>query len=162
MKIRTALMTRRRLGRLTMIGTLVVVPLVAACESGARAGPQGGVTVSDLQQKQYFYQGEYLGRMVTVSATVSDVLAPRVFELSEGDVRHPKLLVVTDQPVDISEGQAVRVTGIVGQAHTWDPSERVPYIQEDLYTRYETKAYLYHATVERLQAAEQGTGGSVS
>jgi hypothetical protein len=135
--------------RLAVLGALVVVPLMAACGNGAdTAGAQRGVTVSDLLHKEYFYQGDYLGRTVTVSAKVSDVLAPQVFELSDGDFRGKKLLVVTDQPVGVSDDEVVRVTGTVGQLHTAVPSEREPYIQEELYARHNTESYLYHATVE--------------
>ena len=95
--------------RLAVLGALVVVPLVAACGDGtAPAGAQRSLTVSDLQQREYFYQGDYLGRTVTVSAKVADVLAPQVFELSGGDfVRWARQLIdlldqlakVADEPV---------------------------------------------------------------
>jgi hypothetical protein len=132
-------------------GALVVVPL-AACGGGTTPQAQRAVTVSDLQHKAYFYQGSNLGRTITVSARVDDVLAPRVFELSDDHYRDEKLLVVTDQPVDVSKNETLRVTGTVGQLHRSVPSERVPYIQQDLYTRQETDAYLYHATIESLPA----------
>lgn len=106
---------KRRIGRLTVIGTLVVAPLAAACGGGDTAGPEGGVTIGDLQQDQDFYQGEYLGRIVTVSAAVSEVRGPRSLELSGGDFGEDTLLVVTAQPVKIAQGQVVRVTGTVGQ-----------------------------------------------
>jgi hypothetical protein len=148
MGIRTQSKTRTRIGRLAVIGTLVVVPLVVACGNGANTtrAPRG-ITVSDLQREDYFYQGDYLGQTVIVSAKVSDVLAPRVFELSGGDFLGKKLLVVTDQPVGVSKDKVVRVTGTVGQLHTSVPSEREPYIQEQLYARHNTEPYLYHATV---------------
>jgi len=149
--------------RWIVVGALVVMPLVAACGGGAlTTGPPRNITIGDLQHKEYFYQGDYLGRTVTLSATVSDVLAPRVTEVSGGDLRDAKLLVVTDQPVDVSEGQAVRVTGTVGQLHTSFPSDHVPYEQEDLYTRYDTKPYLYHGAVERLAATQHSPTGSIS
>jgi hypothetical protein len=147
-KIRTVLATRR-LRRIAVIGALVLVSFVAACGGGATAGAQRSVTASDLQRKEYFYQADYLGRRMTFSAIISDVLAPRVFELSGGDVGDMQLLVVTDQPVNVSEGQPVRVTGTAGQLHTSFPSDHAPYEQEDLYTGYDTKPYLYHATIER-------------
>ncbi|MGB8995382.1 MAG: hypothetical protein WCC65_08745 [Pseudonocardiaceae bacterium] len=149
MAIRVERRARTRIGRLTVIGALGVVPLVAGCGSATpAAGPQRGVTVSDLQQREYFYQGDYLGRAVTVSAKVSNVLGSRVFELSGGDFGHKKLLVVTDQPVEVTGDELVRVTGTVGQMHTSVPSDRAPYVQRDLYDRYHTESYLYHATVE--------------
>jgi hypothetical protein len=144
---------RRRIGRLIVVGALVIVALVPACGRGDDiTGPHRAVTIGDLQHKQYFYQGEYLGRRVTVSAAVSDVLGPRVFELSGGDFGDEKLQVVTDAPVEVSKDQVVRVTGTVGQLKLSAPSERVPYIQENLYAKYETKAYLYDATLERPHA----------
>ncbi len=146
MGLRTA---RTRIGQLAVIGALVVVPLVAGCgNAAAPAGEQRSVTVNDLLQGQYFYQGDHLGRTVTVSAKVFDVPAPRVLELSGDDFRGKKLLVVTDQPVGVSKDEMVRVTGTVGQLHTAVPSEREPYIQEELYARHNTESYLYHATVE--------------
>ena len=149
MGIRTQSGARARIGRLAVIGALVVVPVVAACGSGAApAGAQRGVTVSDLLHKEYFYQGDHLGRTVTVSAKVSDVRSPQVFDLSNEDFGDKKLLVVTDQPVEVSEDEVVWVTGTVGQLHTAVPSERGPYIQEELYARHNTEPYLYHATVE--------------
>ena len=141
---------KRRSWRLVLVGALVVVPL-AARGGGPTAQAQRGATISDLQHKQYFYQGDYLGRTITVSGRVDDVLAPRVFELSD-EHRGDKLLVVTDQPVEASKDEAVRVTGTVGQLHRSAPSERVPYFQQDLYTRHETDAYLYHATIASLPA----------
>ncbi len=107
---------KRRVSRLLVIGTLVAVPLVAACGRGDdMAGPRRAVTVGDLQHKQYFYQGEYLGRRVTVSAAVSDVLGPRTFELSGADFGDEKLQVVTDAPVEVSKDQVAWATGTVGQ-----------------------------------------------
>lgn len=137
---------RRRSWRVIVVGALVVVPL-AACGSPTTQ-PQRGVTIRNLQHKSYFYQGDYLARTITVSARVDDVLSPRVFELSDEDYRAEKLLVVTDQPVEVSKDEAVRVTGTVGQLHRTVPSEGVPYIQRELYARQDTDAYLYHATVE--------------
>lgn len=150
--------TKRRIGQLTVIGALTVVPLSAACGGGETAGSERGVTVDDLQQEEYFYQGEHLGRTVTVSAAVSEVLGPRWFELSGGDFGDDTLLVTTGQPVEVANGEVVRVTGTVGQLHRSVPSERVPYLQMSLYAKYETEAYLYGATVEPLPATQQGKG----
>jgi hypothetical protein len=108
---------KRRSWRVIVAGALVVVPL-AACGGGPTAQPQRGVTISDLQHKEYFYQGDYLG------------------------------WTITDQPAEVTKDEAVRVTGTVGQLHRSMPSEGVPYIQRELYTRHDTDAYLYHATIE--------------
>lgn len=148
---------KRRIGRLSVIGALVVAPLATAC--GDTAGPEGGVTISDLQQDQDFYQGEYLGRTVTVSAAVSEVRGPRSLELSGGDFGDDTLLVVAAQPVKVAQGQVVRVTGTVGQLHSSVPSEKIPYVQKDLYASYKTEAYLYDATVEPVPTTQKGKTG---
>jgi hypothetical protein len=143
--------------RLTVVSALAVVALAAGCGASApTAGPQRGVTVGDLQRKEYFYQGDFLGQTVTVSAKVAEVLGPQVFKLSGGNVGAEKLTVLTDQPVDVSKDEVVRVTGAVGQLHQSAPSEGVPYIQRDLYSTPETKPYLYHATVEPLPTDHHG------
>ncbi|MDR7301442.1 hypothetical protein [Haloactinomyces albus] len=145
----------RRVGRLTVLGALVFVPVVAGCGGGDTAGPQRGVTVEELQQEQYFYQGNYLGRTVTISAAVSEVRGPQSFELSGGDFGDDTLLVVTSRPVEIEEGRVVRVTGTAGQLHYSFPSEQVPYIQRGLYAKYATEAYLYEASVEPLSTSRR-------
>lgn len=137
----------RRIGPLSVIAA-VLVPLAAACGGSGSAGPEGGVSVADIQHEQYFYEGEYLGRTVTVTAAVSDVRGPRSFELSGGGYGEGTLLVVTSEPVEVEKGEVVRVTGTVGQFHISAPSEEVPYIQHDLYSKHETHSYLYDATVE--------------
>lgn len=138
-----------KIGRLSVIGVFVVVPLAAACGGGDdTAGPVSGIAVGDIQHDQYLYQGKYLGRTVTVSGPVSDVRGSSSFELAGGGYGKDTMLVMTGQPVAVVRGQLVRVTGTVGQYHHSAPSERVPYIQRDLYTRHETEAYLYDATVE--------------
>lgn len=148
-----------RLGRLLVLGALVV-PLAAAC-GGDTAGPQRGVTVGDLQQKEYFYQGEHLGRTVTVSATVAAVRGPHAFELSGGDPGDDTLLVLppmAGRTVEVAPGQVVRVTGTVGQLHSSSPSEKVPYVQHSLYDKHTTEAYLYDAAVEPLPRPQRGDG----
>jgi hypothetical protein len=152
---------KRRNRLLMVVGALVVVTM-AACGGRPTAQPQRGITISDLQHKQYFYQGDYLGRTITISARVDDVLAPRVFELSDDHYPGEKLLVVTDQPVEVSKDEAIWVTGTVGQLHRSAPSERVPYVQQDLYARHETDSYLYHATIESVPATSRPASGSSS
>ncbi|RCW46096.1 hypothetical protein DFQ14_102398 [Halopolyspora algeriensis] len=143
-----------------LIGALAV-PLAAACSSGDTAGPQRGVTVGDIQHKEYFYQGEHLGRTVTVSAAVAEVRGPHAFELSGGDAGDDTLLVmppVTGHPVEVVPGQRVRVTGTVGQLHSSMPSQKVPYVQRGLYSKHTTEAYLYDAAVEPLSPPQRGHG----
>lgn len=103
--------------------------------------------MSDLQEPAYFYEGEHLGQIVTVTAAVAVVRDPRTFELSGGDPRDVTTTVLTREPVMLSPGQLVQVTGRMGQLHTSAPSERVPYIQDSLYSTAHTEAYLYDATV---------------
>ncbi|WP_300007568.1 hypothetical protein [Pseudonocardia sp.] len=131
-----------------------LVALVAAaltgCGDGSTTGPETGVTIDGIQEAQNFYEGEYLGQRVTVSAEVSDVLDPRNLELAGVDYSEDSLLVRTADPVEVRQGQVVRVVGTVGQYHRFLEGEGVPPVQYDMYEEYETEAYLYDAAVEVL------------
>ncbi|MDN5747340.1 MAG: hypothetical protein L0H64_02245 [Pseudonocardia sp.] len=141
---------RNRVARALGAAALLVVPL-AACGGPDTAGPARGVTVDGLQSRgTAFYQGEYLGRTVTVSAAVAEVTDRGAFELSGGDPRDRTLTVLTREPVDVRPGEVVQVTGTVGQAHTVAPADPVPYVQRPLYAPYETEPFLFDATVEPL------------
>lgn len=142
----------RGIGRLTVICALVVAPMTTACIGGDTAASERAVSVGDLQREQYFFEGDHLGQTVTVSAAVSEVHGPHSFELSGGDFRDDTLLVMSDDPVEVIKEQVVRVTGTVGQFHETFPPEGVPYLQTDLYEKYETEVYIYDATVEKLPA----------
>jgi hypothetical protein len=139
-----------RFGGLAAIGALLVAPMATACGSDDTAGPDRGVTVSDLQKEEYFFEGDYLGRTVTVTARVAEVPEPDSFELSGGDFGDATLLVSTGDPVEVTKGEVVRVTGTVGQFHESFPVQGVPYIQESLYSKHATESYLYDASVEPL------------
>ena len=119
--------------------------VLAACSGGNTAGSQQGVTVTEIQKPAYFYEGDYLGEVVTVSAAVAEVRSERLFELS-GGAGDSTLTVMTRQPVDLQRNQVVQVTGTVGQLHR-SSSNRVPYIQEPLYSKANTESYLYDAVV---------------
>lgn len=135
---------RGRIGRRRPVtwAVLIVLALVTACGTATSATP----TVSELADRQLFYQSNYLGHVVTVRGRVADVRDPRTFDLV-GDEPADLVLVMTDQPVAVQPDQTVLVTGTVGQIHTSAPSEKVPYRQRDLYNAYTTNHYLYHATL---------------
>lgn len=133
-----------------------VVPVsLAGCADDGTAGPERGVTVEEIQEPQYFYEGEYLGQEVTVSAAVTQVIGPGSFELAGREYGDDSLLVMTSGPVAVSEGQVVSVTGTVGQYHRLAEGDYAPGTY-DRYEKYETEAYLYDATLRPL---EPGNGG---
>lgn len=113
------------------------------------AGPS--VTIDDIQERQYFYEGEYLGQDVTVSATITDVIGPRSIELAGKANGEDSLLVQTATPIDVQQGQVVRVTGTVGQFHRLSEDDYAPGTY-DRYEKYETEAYLHDATIQPLPA----------
>ena len=120
----------------------MALALVAGCGAATSPAP----TVSELADRQVFYESSYLGHVVTVRGRVADVRDPRTFDLV-GDEPADLVLVLVDRPVAVQRDQIVVVTGTVGQLHTSAPSEKVPYQQRDLYNAYTTDHYLYHATV---------------
>jgi hypothetical protein len=141
--------------RTTPTARLVATAVLAAAVLGAcgteddTAGPEQGVTVEEIQEPQYFYEGEYLGQEVTVSAAVTAVIDPRSFELAGEDYGADSLLVMTSAPAAVQEGQVVRVTGTVGQFHRLSEDDYAPGTY-DRYEKYETEAYLHDATLVPL------------
>jgi hypothetical protein len=136
---------------------LIVMLLVAGCggvvrgaaDHGAAGGgtaPSGELTVDELREPQFFYQGDRLGQRVTVHGEVADVAGPGVLDLAG---MGGTLTVMTRGPVTAASGATVTVTGTVGQLHTTQPSDRVPYIQNDLYAKATTETYLFDATIEQ-------------
>ncbi|MGW3473586.1 hypothetical protein ACWDKQ_35255 [Saccharopolyspora sp. NPDC000995] len=110
------------------------------------APSQHELSIGDIQQERYFYEGAYLGQQVVVAATVVTVLSPDHFDVI--DTRSSaKLSVMTTVPVHVTEGQALHVAGTVGQLHHWAVSDGLPYIQDNLYAARTTEAYLYNASV---------------
>jgi len=134
-------------------GVVAIAPLIlalaVACGDDSSAGPEAGVTIEDLEENQYFYEGEYLGQTVTVSAAVSEILTEDRIEVNGGEYGDESLLVIMKQPVDVAVGDVIRITGTVGQYHmTMEEAEGVPPVQYDVYEDYESEEYLYDATVE--------------
>jgi hypothetical protein len=133
------------------IAPLLLV-LAAACGGDSSAGPEAGVTIAELEENQYFYEGEYLGQTVTVSAAVSEVLAADRIEVNGGAYGDESLLVIAQHPLDVAVGDVVRITGTVGQYHVTAEEEGVPPVQYDMYEDYESEEYLHDATVEPIDA----------
>jgi hypothetical protein len=124
---------------------VVLAALLTGVGLAGCAGPPSAPSVSDLAARQFFYAGDYLGKVLTVPGRVAEVYGPTVFSL-EG--RKPtSVLVVTDQPVTVQKGEEVVVTGTAGQLHPSASSEKAPYMQTHLYNDFTTSAYLYHARV---------------
>jgi hypothetical protein len=91
------------------------IALAVGCGEGDRsAGPESGVTVEDMEEDQYFHEGEYLGKKVTISAAVSEILAPNSIEANGADYGDDSLLVIAQHPLDVSVGDVLRITGTVG------------------------------------------------
>lgn len=137
--------------RILLLTALVVpaVALLAGCADPVTTGPERGVTVNDIQESENYFEGDYLGRQVTVSATITEVLGPRSIELDGAGYGDDSLLVQTPQPMVVEEGQAVAVSGTVGQFHRLSEADYAPG-SYDLYEEYETEAYIYGASVEIL------------
>lgn len=135
--------TRRGTARLLLVAVLLA-PLSAACGDAHSS--------VHIQRGEHFYQAEELGRTVTVRTAVSEVLRPRLVELSGGDLGRGPLLALSESPVETPPGTPVRATGTVGQLHTTFPAEKVPYVQRDLYDEHGTVPYLYGVGLEPVSS----------
>lgn len=126
----------------------LLLALAVGCGDDSSAGPEAGVSIEELEENQYFYEGEYLGQTVTVTAAVSEILTEDRIEVNGGEYGDESLLVIAKQPLDVAVGDVVRITGTVGQYHVTIEEEGVPPVPYDVYEDYESEEYLYGATVE--------------
>lgn len=134
----------------TVAALAVAAPLIGLA-SGCGEDPTGrGVTIEELEEPQYFHEGEYLGQTVTITAPVSAVLADDRIEVDGAHNGDDSLLVVTENPIDVAVGDLVRITGTVGQYHVTMKAEGVPPVPYDQYEKYETEPFLHDARVEPL------------
>jgi hypothetical protein len=132
---------------------VAVFALIAGCGDDDRsAGPERGITVDEVQEDQYFYEGEYLGQVVTISGAVTAVIGERTFEIDGEDYGEDSLLVITAEPGAVAVGDVLRITGTVGQYHRVMESEQPIHNQSELYEKYETEAVLHNASVQPLPA----------
>jgi len=145
--------TRRPRHRLSLLVVATSAAVLAGCGSAddadGSAGPERGASVEEIVEPDNFYEGEYLGRQVSVSAAVTAVIDARSIELGGAEFGEDSLLVMTTEPVTAKVGEVVRATGTVGQFHRLAENDYAPGTY-DRYEEYETEAYLYAATVVAL------------
>jgi len=106
----------RRLRR--TIGFLVLSPALAlgACGQAETAGPENGVGVEQIRERDVYDDGldRFVGKTVTVSAEVARIVTPSAFEIAgEGG---PKPILVITPPTTaaaIPDDSVVKVTGQV-------------------------------------------------
>ncbi|MGQ0574202.1 MAG: hypothetical protein ACT4RN_08350 [Pseudonocardia sp.] len=136
-----------RVGR-TLVACAFAAAVFGGCGAPAdgSAGPDRGATVEEIVEPDNFYEGEYLGRQVTVTASVTAVIDPRSIEIGGAEFGEDSLLVMTTEPVAAQVGDVVRASGTVGQFHRLAEDDYAP-VTYDRYEEYETEAYLYGATV---------------
>jgi hypothetical protein len=80
---------------------------------------------------------------------VSEVRGLRELAVTGGS-RGSAVTVLTRGPVGVDAGRPVQITATVGQLHTASPSDRLPYLQQDLYPAGGIEAYPYDVSVEPL------------
>ncbi|MFJ8194706.1 hypothetical protein ACIQ8D_33885 [Streptomyces sp. NPDC096094] len=88
---------------------------VGGCGDGDTAGDEQGADVEEIQETSFWSDvDKWVGKKVTVSADVNEVLNQHSFTLTghpESDV--DEVLVVSATTADVTEGQTVKVTGTV-------------------------------------------------
>lgn len=96
--------------------TLLVVPALILLGTGLAAcgeksqGPEAGTDVEDITSQPE----TFVGRKVTVSADVDEVITPRSFRIAGEDIGGGGLLVFSAQgKQDLDDDDVVRVTGEV-------------------------------------------------
>lgn len=172
----------RSLRRSAAVGAIALGAMgLAACGGDDTAGSEEGVSVEELDVQdrdvpeawegvydQEFYQGvqDHIGDTVTLSARVTRVLGETAFTIGgENDTEATELLV-THEPgtVEVSQGEAVSVTGIVERAYAGptldDPGVESPDDLTDAsYEGFQGQPYVAAVSVDPTMSS-QGTAST--
>jgi hypothetical protein len=163
----TTIRTRRPAGALVTaaIGTGVL----AGC--GGTAGPETGATVDEIQEEPDPGAGagpgagddvmSYVGRRVTVSAEVNDVLSPNAFTIAgtAGSGGASELLIISaPSGTAVTEESVVAVTGTVQQAFDLAAVEsEYGYDDDALYGDVDGEPYIVAESIDPTVAEPDGT-----
>lgn len=112
------------------------------------------------EEDQYFADGdEFVGKTVTVSAEVSEVLGPKSFVINGDDWGDDSLLVLSaEEASSLQEDELVRVTGTV-QEFTYDTyATNYGLVDAGLYEPYGTEKFIGATSVDQTTAGTTTTG----
>ena len=102
----------RRIAIVLVAGALGVAGL-SAC-TPETSGPESGITVKQIQNgREGSSQHKYAGKKVTVSADVNRIFGPHAFSIAGTASSIEPLLVLHDSGIAVSEGDPIKVTGVV-------------------------------------------------
>lgn len=107
--------TMTRAPRWLAVAVLVLLPLSLTACGGDSAGPETNADVQDVTANEnVFTDEEYIGRKVTVTAEITDVIGPTSFAIGGRDYGEESLLVLTEKgTADVQKGETAHVTGTV-------------------------------------------------
>lgn len=139
----------RLVGAVLAIGAVL---LAGAC-GGDTAGPETGVDVEDITDEDAdFGEGDIVlgavGETVTISAEIADVLSPSSFTLEAPGLEN-ELLVLSAAPAEVSEGDAVQVTGTVRRFAFAEFTEDFELGDRDLYEPFENQRFIQATNVDQ-------------
>ncbi len=108
---------RRRVWRvLSCFGAVLLTLAAAGCGDGDRAGAPPSDNDPEVGAEPpgttfFFDPARFIGRDVTVTGYVSEVLNPFAFRIAGERIEGPGVLVVSNQPLDLDDDDLVQVTG---------------------------------------------------
>ncbi len=147
---------------LILLGAVVAVVIgffAWAAAGDDSAGPERGVTVEDIPESEAFdddaFADSLVGRQVTVSGNVSEVIGSNAIKLGGGDFDGDGILILQVSGDSITEGDDVRVTGTV---RDYDAAaffrELGPGFDDDLYNRWVDENVLIASNVTMLDTTD--------
>ncbi|PRX43699.1 hypothetical protein B0I33_114160 [Prauserella shujinwangii] len=154
---------RRRLAGTAAAGLLAAAPFALTACGGESAGPEQGADVGDVAGDDWFGDNEYVGRQVTLSATVDEVVGPRSFVLGAQDYGDDSVLVLAQRDApDVQEGNVVQVTGTVREFDYQNYEADYALGAADLYEPYGGEEFLVAQNIDKSVPQENGTGGNTA
>lgn len=108
-------MSSRTIRRRVQAGALGGLAALALTACGT-TGSEKGADVEDVVEEDtpaYFADNQYVGKKVTLSAEIGEVIGPTSFTLEAENFGDDSLLVVSAKNTTLSEDETVKVTGVV-------------------------------------------------
>lgn len=134
----------------------VLLPsILSGCGGDEQARPQTTAEVEGITgDEQYFGDDKFVGRRVTVTAPVSEIVSPTSFVVDSADRGDESLLVVSANLVqDLRQGDVVQVTGTVRQFVYGDYRSEFDLGEPAGYREYENEEFLVATGVEKMSGS---------
>lgn len=137
------------------VGLVAVLAVgLTACNTQETAGPEKGVGVEEIRERDIYDDGldHFVGETVTVSAEVAEVVTPMAFEIAgEGGPKPILVLTPPDTAANVTDDSVVKVTGRVRELALADAERDLGIdLDDSTFAKYDDEHIIVATKVEVL------------